>query len=408
MFALYDKHRNRHSSLYLMDLTAERDGIKSVLDTWATVDGAFATGCNFSMAKRDPPSSDCAAPIPTKGLVGFLSGTLEKGKWKDKYRCVDATARNAVEVDNGVMFKGVGAGAEWPVGKEGQVQRYHFANYNFTLVATVSIDAAPTGGGPLPLLGASLDVLGNRKLVGLSYTGEKHWSPVYNNAARPSTMTWELNQMYQVVLMLQDGVASIYVDGVLLDKDQVKFAGKGAMGEISHFYFGSHGSGSPSANSFVTVKDVFLYNRPLTHAELRIPFEELGDAAVQAGAGLAGDAEEGPTTVSEPADSAIGHVSPNDAAVTQPQPPTADVAGPETIQPPVQTNESAASVPDAAEETFAAGVPVTFLPGNSSAAFKNMTDLRPSEGNRDGTLRGYVPRLLLLALLGLWGTTVLC
>ncbi|RNE96400.1 trans-sialidase, partial [Trypanosoma conorhini] len=48
------------------------------------------------------------------------------------------------------------------------------------------------------------------------------------------------------------------------------------------------------------------------------------------------------------------------------------------------------------------------LPGNSSAASKHSTDLRPSEESSDGALRGCVSRLLLLALLGLWGTTALC
>ncbi|RNF00750.1 trans-sialidase [Trypanosoma conorhini] len=67
-------------------------------------------------------------------------------------------------------------------------------------------------------------------------------------------------------------------------------------------------------------------------------------------------------------------------------------------------NKNTPPAPPAAPSTRDAAPPLS----NTSAAFKNMTELRLSEGASDGVLRGCVPRLLLLALLGLWGTTALC
>ncbi|RNE96017.1 trans-sialidase, partial [Trypanosoma rangeli] len=43
------------------------------------------------------------------------------------------------------------------------------------------------------------------------------------------------------------------------------------------------------------------------------------------------------------------------------------------------------------------------LYGNIFANLKNITGVRPDEGNSDSAVRGCVPRLPLLALLGLWG-----
>ncbi|RNF10076.1 trans-sialidase, partial [Trypanosoma conorhini] len=46
--------------------------------------------------------------------------------------------------------------------------------------------------------------------------------------------------------------------------------------------------------------------------------------------------------------------------------------------------------------------------GSSSTASQHSADVKPSEGKGDGTLRGCVSRLWLLALLGLWVMTALC
>ncbi|RNF06882.1 trans-sialidase [Trypanosoma conorhini] len=67
-------------------------------------------------------------------------------------------------------------------------------------------------------------------------------------------------------------------------------------------------------------------------------------------------------------------------------------------------NKSTTPAPQAAPATRDAAPHLS----NSSAAFKSITGLRISEGDSDGAVRGCVSRLLLLALLGLWGTTAVC
>ncbi|EKF26153.1 trans-sialidase, putative [Trypanosoma cruzi marinkellei] len=70
-----------------------------------------------------------------------------------------------------------GAWAEWPVGKQGENQLYHFANYNFTLVATVSIDGEPTQEGSIPLMGVKMNGDEKTVLLGLSYNKKaKKWT----------------------------------------------------------------------------------------------------------------------------------------------------------------------------------------------------------------------------------------
>ncbi|EKF28807.1 trans-sialidase, putative [Trypanosoma cruzi marinkellei] len=67
-----------------------------------------------------------------------------------------------------------GAWAEWPVGRQGENQLYHFANYNFTLVAMVSIEGVPKEGS-IPVMGVRAGSKGENKLMELSYDNEKNW-----------------------------------------------------------------------------------------------------------------------------------------------------------------------------------------------------------------------------------------
>ncbi|EKF98582.1 trans-sialidase, putative [Trypanosoma cruzi] len=141
-------------------LTEQLKRVKEVLTTWKEVDGRVSNLCTSLIAGRDrSPGDVCSADKITAGLVGFLSGNFSENTWRDEYLGVNATVNNkesATNTSDGVKFTGRGAGAEWPVGKQGQNQLYHFANYNFTLVATVSIDGVPKSGS-VPLMGVLLN-----------------------------------------------------------------------------------------------------------------------------------------------------------------------------------------------------------------------------------------------------------
>ncbi|EKF28287.1 trans-sialidase, putative, partial [Trypanosoma cruzi marinkellei] len=169
----------------------------------------------------------------------------------------------------GVTFTGRGAGAEWPVGQQGENQLYHFANYNFTLVATVSIHNVPKSGS-VPLMGAVMNGTKNTVLLGLSYSGRKKWQVLCSGTTIPETSnTWEAETTYQVAIVLQNGTqGSAYVDGKRVDEQCA--LGNTEDKKISHFYIGGDGGSTGSQEDVsVTVKNVLLYNRQLDETEIK-------------------------------------------------------------------------------------------------------------------------------------------
>ncbi|EKG00306.1 trans-sialidase, putative, partial [Trypanosoma cruzi] len=175
LIAMYEKKKGgedeKSRSLWSLRLTAQLQRVKEVLATWKKVDERVSQLCpNLSAEKDNPTGTACSPTVKiTDGLVGFLSGNFSEDTWRDEYLGVNATVNNkgrAAKADNGVKF--TGSWAEWPVGAQGDNQLYHFANYNFTLVATVSTDKAPEGVTPIPLMGVRMN--GEpKKSFGLSY-----------------------------------------------------------------------------------------------------------------------------------------------------------------------------------------------------------------------------------------------
>nr|ABQ53588.1 surface protein-2 [Trypanosoma cruzi] len=247
---LKERVNEKDSTISLARLTEELNTIKSVLRTWAKLDAFFS-----------------ASSTPTAGLVGFLSNTSSGGNtWIDEYRCVNATVTKASKVKNGFKFTGPGSGATWPVNRREDNRQYGFVNYDFTIVATVTIHQVAKGS--TPLLGAGLGDGHGAKIIGLSYSMNKTWETVFDGKKTTSNTTWELGKEHQVALMLQDGnKGSVYVDGVIVGSP-AKIPKVGALGhEITHFFFGG---GEGDINSSVTVTNVFLYNRPLSVGELKM------------------------------------------------------------------------------------------------------------------------------------------
>ncbi|EKF98286.1 trans-sialidase, putative, partial [Trypanosoma cruzi] len=151
LIALYEKKGGAEKTSLGMAsvlLNAQLEKVKEVLETWKEVDQTVSKLCTTLLTGKDrSPNTACSPDAKiTDGLVGFLSGNFFENTWRDEYLGVNATVKangGAAKADNGVQFTGRGAGAEWPVGRQGENQLYHFANYNFTLVATVSIDGEP-------------------------------------------------------------------------------------------------------------------------------------------------------------------------------------------------------------------------------------------------------------------------
>ncbi|EKF29048.1 trans-sialidase, putative [Trypanosoma cruzi marinkellei] len=185
LIALYERKKSggetqSSSGMVSVPLTQQLKRVKDVLATWKKVDGRVSKLCLAPIAAVSAsPGNVCSAGKVTAGLVGFLSGNFSETTWMDEYLGVNAMvkkndgAEKATLHADGVKFQGTWA--EWPVGKQGENQLYHFANYNFTLVATVSIHNVPKSGS-VPLMGAVMNGTENAALLGLSYNSEKKWN----------------------------------------------------------------------------------------------------------------------------------------------------------------------------------------------------------------------------------------
>ncbi|PWV14020.1 putative trans-sialidase, Group II [Trypanosoma cruzi] len=236
----------------LARLTEELNTIKSVLSTWAQLDASFS-----------------ASSTPTAGLVGLLSNSANGETWIDDYHSVNATVRNAVKVHDGFKFTGFGSGAIWPVNHRESNGPHTFVNYNFTLVATVIVHKVPKIS--TTLLGAVLAEPISTLFIGLSYGTDGTWETVFNGETTKSGSAWGPGKEYQVAIMLQDGnKGSVYLDGVSVGSLATLPTPEVRGAEIADFYFVGGEDEEDKKSSSVTVRNVFLYNRPLGADELRM------------------------------------------------------------------------------------------------------------------------------------------
>ncbi|KAH9598433.1 Trans-sialidase [Trypanosoma melophagium] len=250
-----------------VDLTTNMEEIKKVLTKWTEQDKA--------LSGNDCTSSDkCKYPIPTTGLVGYLSGKSdEKGKWNDEYHSVNADVSGVTKnLPNGLTFNGLGAGAKWSVSSGRAAWEYCFANHGFTLAATVTIHAATENN--TPLLGVKLKNPGRSILFGVSYNNDNTWSTTSKGNERKAEIPkWEVGKEYSVILTFENGNGSAYINGTRIDLGiDLKIA---EDEEIAHFYFGAYSEENTYRETEevkfhvnITVKDVLLYNRGLLSTEI--------------------------------------------------------------------------------------------------------------------------------------------
>ncbi|KAF5221560.1 hypothetical protein ECC02_005447 [Trypanosoma cruzi] len=278
------------SAISLSRLTEELKEIESVLSTWSQKDVFFSS---FS--------------IPTAGLVAVLSNASANNEtWNDEYLCLNATVTNATKVKDGFQLTEPDSGVMWPVNTRDDNVRHVSLSHNFTLVASVTIEEAPSEN--TPLLTAVLVDAGPEYFMRLSYTADNKWETMFKDDKKPTTKSrpWEAGKEHQVALMLQGNKASVYIDGKSLGEEETPLKGETPL-ELFGFCFGacdiddddddggdddgggdgddddedspeesSQEEASPKESSpkeigkkpRVTVTNVFLYNRPLNPTEM--------------------------------------------------------------------------------------------------------------------------------------------
>ncbi|EKG03704.1 trans-sialidase, putative, partial [Trypanosoma cruzi] len=281
LIALYEKKKDDEKpspGMVSVLLTAQLQRVKDVLATWKEVDQTVSKLCPSSAVESTSPENACSPTVKiTAGLVGFLSGNFSENTWRDEYLGVNATVNNeggkkATLHEGGVKF--TGAWAEWPVGSQGENQLYHFANYNFTLVATVSIDKVPEGNTDIPLMGARWEGQEENNVFGLSYDKEGKWKLSCGGGQnKDHSSNWEPGRTHQLAIVLRNGTqGSAYVDGQRVGRDVPCDLINKKDKKISHFYIGGDGNSAGGVSEVqdvsVTVRNVLLYNRPLDDDEI--------------------------------------------------------------------------------------------------------------------------------------------
>ncbi|PBJ74964.1 trans-sialidase [Trypanosoma cruzi cruzi] len=249
LLLLHQREKDKGSALSLSRLTEELSTIKSVLSTWAQKDAFFSN-----------------LTIPTAGLVAVLSNALSGGDtWIDEYLCVNATVTpNARKVRYGFQLTEPSSRVSWSVNTRVNNVRHVSLSHNFTLVASVTIEETPSGN--TSLLTATLADANSNHTMGLSYTADKTWGTWLKGKTTKQSGRWEPKKGYQVALMLQGKKASVYIDGTSLGEEEVPLTGEAPLGLV-HFCFGACGEDAGQKTK-VTVKNVFLYNRPLNSTEI--------------------------------------------------------------------------------------------------------------------------------------------
>ncbi|KAF8300183.1 putative trans-sialidase, Group V [Trypanosoma cruzi] len=282
LIALYEKKKTGDEKpspgMVSVRLTAQLKRVKDVLSTWKKVDETVSKLCPSSAEEDASTDTACSPTVKiTDGLVGLLSGNFSENTWRDEYLGVNATVKGndgetgdagATKTSDGVKF--TGAWAEWPVGSQGENQLYHFANYNFTLVATVSIDGeTQEEGSPIRFMGVRAGSDGGKNLMELSYETGKKWklSCGGENPKEPSSTSKDTTH-HVIILLMNGNQGSAYVDGQRVGDEACKLENTDSE-EISHFYIGGDGKGTESREGVsVTVTNVLLYNRPLSSEEI--------------------------------------------------------------------------------------------------------------------------------------------
>ncbi|RNC32152.1 trans-sialidase, partial [Trypanosoma cruzi] len=96
LISVYENKKSDGSySLVAVSLGKQLERIKSMVKKWKDLDSALHSCRSVSSGTVDLPTKGmCNGPVPTDGLVGFLSGNISENTWRDEYLCVNATVKN--------------------------------------------------------------------------------------------------------------------------------------------------------------------------------------------------------------------------------------------------------------------------------------------------------------------------
>ncbi|EKG02269.1 trans-sialidase, putative [Trypanosoma cruzi] len=107
-------------------------------------------------------------------------------------------------------------------------------------------------------------------LLGLSYNSQNKWQVLSSGTVTEGQSSdWDPETQYQVAIVLQnEKQCSAYVDGELVGSAQCECENTKDK-ETSHFYIGGDGGSAEGQEGVsVTVRNVLLYNRPLSSEEI--------------------------------------------------------------------------------------------------------------------------------------------
>lgn len=251
LFYLHQQWNVRPKNVFLTQLKDELRSIKLLLKTWTEKDAYLSRSCNMT-------------PVPTDGLVGFLSDKGSNTQWQDEYLCMNATVWGETKVPNGYTFRGAGAGAWWPVGYQSVGKRYNFVRHGLTVVMTVTIHEVPAGEkSPLLTIVEGPDA----QSLGLWYGKNGRWNVMLNNVGTLAG-SWVANKTYSVALTLRESSVSVCVDGEPVGSLFYAPAPGGELLDVEHLFIGGYGDNA-NTESHLTVTNVLLYSRPLNDTELK-------------------------------------------------------------------------------------------------------------------------------------------
>ncbi|RNF04500.1 trans-sialidase [Trypanosoma conorhini] len=266
LFSLHERGQRSSTSVFLKDLDAELQRVKSVVAAWEK-SGAQPSSSRLSSYLRYPSSNRTCRPAGhTDGLVGFLSDNATDEYWENDLHREGAAVTKALKAPCGLRLQGHGARALWSVATTPEAAEYKFTNNEFTLVATVLIHNPRAG--DIPLLSVGLDAKGGKRLLGLAYTTHRHWMARYGHLSRLAPLKWEPRRRYHVALTLRDGQGFVYVDGKPLPGGGTRVDRSKDSSSSLHVTFGAHRGPTAYMETDLTVASVMLYNRPLSEDEI--------------------------------------------------------------------------------------------------------------------------------------------
>ncbi|RNE95358.1 trans-sialidase [Trypanosoma conorhini] len=268
----------------------------------------------------------------------------------------------------------------------------------------VTINEAPPTA--TPLLGVRTAEAG--MYLGLWYDEQKRWRTEFRAEADAQRMTWEEGKAYRVVLTVENGTGSAYVDGQLVgsleEKPPASFVAlpehvfypeetllwRRPPERVSHIFVGEYRYGEVNAEVHVTVKNVLLYNRCFNASEVAALQEKEKEETSVAAPGevprTAAPAASDPTNSAHGEAAATGGVTEEPSGAAGTGSAATDAAG---------SSAGSASVPR--------GAPAPGLNNASAALAKEAAGTVQREaGGGDGTARGSVSVVLSLLMLALW------